>query len=243
VSGLVGVVLAAGAGTRLRPLTELLPKALCPVDGVPLVDRAIERVTPHVDALAVNAHHHAQRLADHVRDRAYVSVEAPVALGTAGALGALRPWIDGRAVLVTNADAYLAGGLDALVAGWDGRCVRVLVHRDEARGDFGPDRYSGSCLLPWSVVPGWSPSRPACTRWCGARCGSAASWSSCGPTDAFVDCGTPSDYLRANLHASGGANVVGAGAVVEGSIERCVVWPAPGSSLASGWSRSSAHPG
>ena len=41
----------------------------------------------------------------------------------------------------------------------------------------------------------------------------------------FVDCGTPRDYLRANLLASGGRSVVGEGAVVEGSIERVVVWP------------------
>jgi len=40
-----------------------------------------------------------------------------------------------------------------------------------------------------------------------------------------VDCGTPADYLAANLHASGGRSVVGEGAVVQGSVERCVVWP------------------
>jgi hypothetical protein len=39
-----------------------------------------------------------------------------------------------------------------------------------------------------------------------------------------IDCGTPADYLRANLHASGGRSVVGAGATVDGRIERCVVW-------------------
>jgi hypothetical protein len=41
----------------------------------------------------------------------------------------------------------------------------------------------------------------------------------------FIDCGTPSDYLRANLAASGGRTVVGAGARIEGTAERCVVWP------------------
>ena len=40
-----------------------------------------------------------------------------------------------------------------------------------------------------------------------------------------IDCGTPADYLRANLHVSGGASVVADDAVVEGSITRCVVWP------------------
>ena len=48
------------------------------------------------------------------------------------------------------------------------------------------------------------------------------------PLDAglpCVDCGTPADYLRANLTWSGGSSVVGAGAVVEGRIHESVVWP------------------
>ena len=44
MDGIVGVVLAAGRGTRLRPLTRLRPKALCPVGNVPLVDLALDRV-------------------------------------------------------------------------------------------------------------------------------------------------------------------------------------------------------
>ena len=42
--GLAGVVLAAGGGTRLRPLTRLVPKALCPIGNVPLLDRALTRL-------------------------------------------------------------------------------------------------------------------------------------------------------------------------------------------------------
>jgi MurNAc alpha-1-phosphate uridylyltransferase len=47
-----------------------------------------------------------------------------------------------------------------------------------------------------------------------------------------IDCGTPPDYLRANLHASGGTSVIGAGATVAGDIDRCVVWP--GATVAAG---------
>ena len=45
-----------------------------------------------------------------------------------------------------------------------------------------------------------------------------------GADDVAVDCGTPSDYLAANLHAGGGRSVVDPSAVVEGTVERCVVW-------------------
>ena len=41
----------------------------------------------------------------------------------------------------------------------------------------------------------------------------------------FFDCGTTADYLQANLTASGGRSVVGAGAVVEGNLDEAVVWP------------------
>jgi NDP-sugar pyrophosphorylase family protein len=223
--GLVGVVLAAGAGTRLRPLTELLPKALCPVDNVALLDYAIARVQPYVGRLAVNAHHHAEHIVRHVGSRAHLSVEQPQALGTAGALGALRPWIDGSPVLATNADAYLAGPLDELVDGWDGERVRVLTHAAPGRGDFGEDRYSGACLLPWRVVARLEAEPTGLhevvwrAMW---RAGTLDVVRSGAP---FIDCGTPVDYLRANLHASGGGSVIGPGAVVDGEVTRCVVWP------------------
>jgi hypothetical protein len=44
-------------------------------------------------------------------------------------------------------------------------------------------------------------------------------------TGRFVSCDRPRDYLRANMLASGGRSVVGDGAVVDGTIERCVLWP------------------
>ena len=50
-----GVVLAAGSGTRLRPLTNLKPKALCPVGDVPLVDLAFDAVQHVTDGVAINA--------------------------------------------------------------------------------------------------------------------------------------------------------------------------------------------
>ncbi|HET8615340.1 MAG TPA: sugar phosphate nucleotidyltransferase [Actinomycetales bacterium] len=240
---LAGVVLAAGLGTRLRPLTDLRPKALCPVNGVPLVDLALERVGEQVlgrpgptcglatvDHLAVNAHHHARQVERHLAGRAHLSVEQPVPLGTAGALGRLRPWLDGRAVLLTNADAYLPGGLDDLVAGWDGERCRLLVTplADGVRGDFeraaGPVRYVGACLLPWRFVRDLAeaPSGLYEVMW---RQEDEAGRLDLALTEATaIDCGTPADYLAANLHASGGSSVVGEGATVEGTLDRCVVW-------------------
>lgn len=225
----VGVVLAAGAGQRLWPLTRTCPKALCPVDNVPLVDRALDRVEPYVDAVAVNVHHGRDQLVEHLTARPagrvpHLAVE-PVALGTAGALGALRDWIDCRSVLVHNADAYLTEPLDRLLDGWGGARCRLLVVRAGRSADFGTLRYVGAALLPWTVVAGL-PDRPAGlyeTAWRAAeRAGDLEFVETSGTA---IDCGTPADYLRANLHASGGRSVIGPGAVVAGELVRSVVWP------------------
>ena len=230
-----GVVLAAGHGTRLRPLTALRPKALCPVGGVPLVDLALQRLEPVVDAVAVNAHALATQVVRHVGERAHVSVEQPVALGTAGALGALRGWLDGRDVLVTNADAYLRGSLGALVDGWDGERCRLLVVPVDGRGDFDGRRYVGACLLPWRLVARLRPEVSGLYEVLWRQEHREGRLDLVAFSGTVVDCGTPADYLAANLDASGGASVVGDDAVVEGSLERGVGWDgayvAPGEHL------------
>ena len=218
---LAAVVLAAGRGTRLRPLTDLRPKPLCPVNNVALLDGNLAVAREVTDAIAVNAAYLADQVAAHVGDRAYVSRETGEGLGTAGAIGNLTPWLDGRDVLVLNGDAWRPGSLRPFVDGWDGERVRLLVVRDEERGDFGPWRFAGASLHPWDAVKDL-PATPAGLY--------EAVWRHAGldlvPWDgAFVDCGTVADYLAANMLASGGAPVVGEGAVVEGELVRSVVWP------------------
>ena len=214
------VVLAAGRGKRLRPLTDLRPKPLCPVGNVALLDRNLDQALAVTSDVAVNAAYLAEQVVAHIGDRAYVSVE-PEQLGTGGAVGFLRPWLDGRAVLVLNGDAYRPGGLGALLDGWDGERVRLLVVHDPGNGDFGDWRFAGASLHPWAAVRDL-PAEPLGLY--------EAVWRHVEPElvpydGVFVDCGTVRDYLDANLHASGGASVVGEGAVVEGELVRSVVWP------------------
>ncbi|MEQ1785665.1 MAG: sugar phosphate nucleotidyltransferase [Acidimicrobiales bacterium] len=219
--GVVGVVLAAGRGTRLRPLTRLRPKALCPVGNVPLVDLALERVRPAVDAVAVNLHHGRRRLDAHLAADVHRSVEASEPLGTAGALGHLRDWIDGRAVLVVNADAWCPGSLEAFVDGWDGERIRLLLAGDDA---LRPTSGVAGALMPAADVDALAatPSGLYEVSW---RAGQAAGRVDVVRHDGpFVDCGTPQQYLAANLLASGGESVVEPGAEVEGELDRCVVW-------------------
>jgi len=228
-------VLAAGSGTRARPLSLLRPKALFPVGGTPLLDLALDRLAAHLgpgpDQLAVNAHHLAEQVVAHVGDRAHVQVERPEALGTAGAVAALSGWLEGRDALVLNADAYLADvdPVAALLDGWDGERSRLLVapaagRRTDLTDDRGAWTYVGGCLLPAAAL---APLRPEPTGlyevlWRQQHAQGALDLAPFPGT--VVDCGTPQDYLRANLHASGGHPVVGEGAVVLGTLVRSVVW-------------------
>ncbi|MBA2280763.1 MAG: NTP transferase domain-containing protein, partial [Acidimicrobiia bacterium] len=101
-----GVALAAGEGRRLRPLSLLRPKPMCPVGGVPLVDLALARLAAVTTSRAVNVHHGRALLESHLHGRVHLSFEEDRALGTAGALGHLRDWIAGRPTLVVNGDAW-----------------------------------------------------------------------------------------------------------------------------------------
>lgn len=232
--GLCGVALAAGAGSRLWPLTSLRPKPLCPVNNEALIDLALERLREGlpggVDAegqVAVNLHHGLDQLDAHLPRSVHRSFE-PRPLGTAGALALLRPWIDGRDVLVTNSDAWLGGGPDlgTFVSDWDHERARLLCVDTGAIADFGSVRYSGVALLPSAMV-GLLDVEPSGLY--------EAMWADQAASNRldlvifegeFVDCGTPRDYLRANLAASGGRSVVDPTALVQdgATLVRSVVW-------------------
>ncbi|MCA1830667.1 MAG: NTP transferase domain-containing protein [Actinobacteria bacterium] len=215
---LCAVVLAAGLGTRLRPLTDLRPKALCPVDNVALLDHAIGRAKQLAGAVAVNGLTTLE-VALAARD-VHASIEGATPLGTAGALQRLRGWIDGRDVVVVNADAFIEGDLSAVLPDDGTRRPRLAAVEDARRPDFGGRwRYVGVCVLPFSVVERLEPGGLYDQVFARAELDivPCATW--------FTDCGTPGGYHAANMRASGGRNVVGEGARVDGRIERCVVWP------------------
>lgn len=242
---LVGVVLAAGAGTRLDPLTQLLPKALCPVGNRALVDLALDRIGPLAGSLAVNAHHHGERLHSHLREQwseaVTVSLERDEPLGTAGGIGRLRPWIDGRGVVVVNADGWTPTPLDALLEGWDGQTVRVMVGGGST---FGPSAKIVASALPWRIVERLDDSPAGLYERVWREESARGDLEVVSHDGVFIDCGTPLDYLRANFEAAalaGGSlvaegaqidasatvtsSVIGAGVRVFGDVEASVVWP------------------
>lgn len=238
--GLVGIVLAAGEGRRLRPLTLRRPKPLCPVGNVALVDLALDRVAQLGVPLAANVHHGRDQLEPHLLARGdlHVSVEADRALGTAGALGHLRAWIDGRDVVVVNADTWSDVALADALATWDRTRVRIAVDGDPV---FGPRARVVASFLPWSAVRDLDPAPTQLydTTWRPASV--ARDLDVVGTSGAFFDCGTPRSYLAANRFVAaraGGAvvdpsarlgasvtdSVIGARVEVAGEVRGSVVW-------------------
>ena len=119
------LILAAGVGSRLRPLTDATPKALIPVGGVPMLERAALRLrAAGADAFVVNAHAHAQQVADFCAGLARrlgvpvsVSREDDLLLDTGGAIRKAAPLLRGKApFFVHNADVVTDVDLKTLYA-------------------------------------------------------------------------------------------------------------------------------
>ena len=103
------LVLAAGFGTRLLPLTRFLPKPLFPLGDATLLDTVVGKlIEAGCDAVAVNTHHLHDRIDAHIRGRSYPvpvkTVFEPEILGTGGAIRNLSHFWDDRPFFVVNSD-------------------------------------------------------------------------------------------------------------------------------------------
>lgn len=140
------MILAAGLGTRLQPLTGRLPKPLLPLMLVPLLAHLLAQLRRQgVREVVVNGHHLADRLAAWLGDgrrwglRAAFTHEAEI-LGTAGALKNARAHLQGAPFLVINADVLADFDLRSLWA-WHrarGALVTMVVRPGLAAGDSRP---------------------------------------------------------------------------------------------------------
>jgi MurNAc alpha-1-phosphate uridylyltransferase len=164
------MVLAAGIGTRMRPLTERRPKPLVEVAGKALLDHVLDRLADaNVERAVVNVHHFAELMERHLAQRKkpqiVISDERGLLLGTGGGVVKALPdlgaapfyhlnsdtlWIDGvKPNLARLADAFEPAAMDALLLlapttgsiGYAGR----LRRRGER--EVAPFVYAGAAIL------------------------------------------------------------------------------------------------
>ncbi len=148
------MVLAAGLGKRMRPLTATRPKPLIEVAGRPLIDHALDRLrTAGVQRAIVNVHYLADAMEAHLASldtglEIRISDERPKLLETGGGLAKALPLIDSDPFLVVNSDnLWIDGPVDSLrllASAWDDARMDALLllvplaraHCHQGRGDF-----------------------------------------------------------------------------------------------------------
>lgn len=115
------MILAAGLGTRLRPLTETIPKPLLPIAGRPLIVWNLLLLRRYgVTEVIVNLHHLGHLIERELGDGSRLGLRVsyshePVLLGTGGGLKQAEPFFEGRPFLVLNGDTLLELDLGAVM--------------------------------------------------------------------------------------------------------------------------------
>lgn len=147
------MIMAAGYGTRMRPLTHTISKAMVEVGGKPLIDHMIERLGAEgIKRIIINLHAHADHLEAHLKglkthmDMVF-SDERDALLETGGGVVKALPLLGTDPVLICNIDAIwceFSPVLQKLLTSWDGDKMDelfLLARRDaslgyDGHGDF-----------------------------------------------------------------------------------------------------------
>jgi len=115
------MIFAAGMGTRLRPLTDTMPKALVTVNGKPLIEHVIEKLrSAGFGSIVINVHHFAGQIIDYLKEHDFevdikISDESDKLLDTGGGLRKAAPLFrQDEQILIHNVDILSNADLDTL---------------------------------------------------------------------------------------------------------------------------------
>jgi len=141
------MILAAGLGTRLRPITDGLPKPLVPVAGRPNIERIIEHLKRHgITEIVINLHHLAGTLRRALSDGSALgvsieySLEEGEILGTGGGIRRAAPMLGRETFVVVNGDVLFTPDIGrALAVHRERGALATLVVREDPRSEeLGP---------------------------------------------------------------------------------------------------------
>jgi MurNAc alpha-1-phosphate uridylyltransferase len=151
------MVLAAGLGTRMRPLTDTMPKPLVAVAGKPLIDHVLDRLADTgVERAIVNVHYLAEQIIAHTGGRAKprvtISDERGLLLGTGGGVVKALPALGEAPFFHINSDTIWIDGvtpnLTRLAAAFDAASMDALLLLAPASGSVGYDGRGDYTMAP-----------------------------------------------------------------------------------------------
>ena len=141
------MVLAAGQGTRLRPLTDTKPKALVPVNGRPMIEYSLLLLRHYgIRDVVINLHHHGEQIENRLADGSQLGLQIsysiePELLDTGGGLLKAKRFLQNDTFIVVNTDVLIDLHLDELLEFHQKqRAAATLV----LRPDRDADRYGST---------------------------------------------------------------------------------------------------
>lgn len=177
------MIFAAGLGTRLRPLTDSMPKALVPVGGIPMLQRVIVKLkAAGISGFVVNVHHFARQIEDFLAENGNFGVSVEISrelerpLETGGGIRKAEPYLGGGRFLVHNVDMLSDLDVRGFIAADRPSSLATLLVTDSEDADrylLFDDRMR---LAGWTNVrtgevkspyPDFDPSRCRCLSFCG----------------------------------------------------------------------------
>jgi MurNAc alpha-1-phosphate uridylyltransferase len=142
------MVLAAGYGTRLKPLTERMPKPLVPVAGKPMIEYALDRLLAYgIEEVIVNVSHHKEQLMDYLskfKSLSFKISEEAAPLETGGGLKQALPLVGIEPLFSINSDILWFDenetALERLAQNWDGSKMDFLLLAQSKSKAVGHDK-------------------------------------------------------------------------------------------------------
>jgi NDP-sugar pyrophosphorylase family protein len=168
------MIFAAGLGTRLKPITDTLPKALVPVGGKPLLEHVLNRLSdikdadgnPLIDGVVVNVHHFAEKIVSWFSENAEslhdgkqfrrgnltidISDESAMLLETGGAVHHARQYLEGcGSFLIHNVDIFSNADLDGFASQHRPDALATLLVSERETSRFLLFRPEDMTLVGW----------------------------------------------------------------------------------------------
>lgn len=160
------MVLAAGYGVRLRPLTEHTPKPLVPVAGRPMIEYALDKLRAYgIEEVIINVSYLKDQLTDYVakiKGMRFSISEEPEPLETGGGLKQALPFLGNEPIFTINSDIIWQdegqSALERLAKNWDDAAMDMLLLAQPRAKAVGYDKGEDHLFIKPANTISWNES-------------------------------------------------------------------------------------